>query len=131
MTAAGGPLRFSPLHTWARVEDDGTVAVGITAHAEHELGDVQYVGLPRVGSAVKKDVAFGEIESVKTVSDLYAPCSGRVIAVNAPLVDDPSIVNREPYDAGWMIRVEPSHPPELESLLDETTYAAGAAAAGH
>lgn len=117
-----GRLRFSPLHTWARVEDDGSVSVGITAHAQYELGEVQYVGLPRVGSAVRKDAAFGEVESVKTACDLYAPCSGIVVAANAELLANPEAINRDPYGAGWMMRVMPSDPQELESLLDEVTY---------
>ena len=125
------PLRFSPLHTWARSEPDGTVVVGITAHAQHELGELQYAGLPRVGSAVKQSEPFGELESVKTVSDVYAPCSGSVVAVNARVIDDPATVNREPYDRGWLIRVQPADPRELDALVDAGTYEAGVAMHAH
>ena len=115
-------MRYSPAHTWAQAEEDGTVTAGITAHAQYELGELQYVGLPRVGSALKKDAAFGEVESAKTVSELYAPCSGTVVAVNATLIDDPAIVNRDPQGLGWIVRIEPSDPAELDGLLDQATY---------
>lgn len=118
------PLLFSALHTWARPEDDGLVSVGITAHAQFELGELQYVGLPRVGSTVRKDEGFGEVESVKTACDVYAPCTGLVAAVNAELVVDPSTINRDPYGAGWMMRVRPSDPDELRLLLDVAQYLA-------
>lgn len=98
------------------------VSVGITAHAQYELGDLQYVGLPRIGSTVRKDAAFGEVESVKTACDVYSPCTGIVAAVNAELAADPSAINRDPYGAGWMMRVTPSDPDEFESLFDEATY---------
>ena len=124
-------LRFSPLHTWARSEPDGAVVIGITAHAQYELGELQYAGLPRVGSAVKQGEPFGELESVKTVSDVYAPCSGSVVAVNTSVVDDPATVNRDPYDAGWLIRVQPADVSELDALLDAATYEAGVATHAH
>jgi glycine cleavage system H protein len=124
-------LRYTLSHIWARPEDDGTVTVGITNYAQYELGELQYIGLPHVGSAVKKDASFGEVESAKTVSDLYAPCSGTVVAVNATVIDDPRLVNREPEDAGWIIRVEPSDRLELDALVDQSTYAAHVARSGH
>jgi glycine cleavage system H protein len=117
-----GRLFFSALHTWARAEDEGLVSIGITAHAQHELGELQYVGLPRAGATVRKDEAFGEVESVKTACDVYAPCTGVVTAVNTELADAPFAINRDPYGAGWMMRVRPSDPDEFESLLDEATY---------
>jgi glycine cleavage system H protein len=95
------------------------------------LGELQYVGLPRVGSLVKKDAPFGEVESTKTASDLYAPCSGSVVAVNQALVDDPVMINRDPYGAGWIISVDPSEPPELQSLVDQPTYDAHVAGQEH
>lgn len=131
MTSTERALRFAPTHTWVRPEEDGSVTVGISAYAQYELGELQYVGLPRVGSAVQKDAAFGEVESAKTVSDLYAPCSGTVVAVNTAVIDDPALVNREPYGAGWIIRVEPSAPAELEALVDRSTYEADIAAQAH
>jgi glycine cleavage system H protein len=131
LTQSAQPLRYTLSHIWARPEDDGTVTVGITNYAQYELGELQYIGLPHVGSAVKKDASFGEVESAKTVSDLYAPCSGTVVAVNATVIDDPRLVNREPEDAGWIIRVEPSDRLELDALVDQSTYAAHVARSGH
>jgi len=119
-----GPLLFSALHTWARLEDDDLVSVGITAHAQFELGDIQYVGLRQVGSMVRKDEAFGEVESVKTACDVYAPCTGLVVAVNTELAVDPSTINRDPYGAGWMMRMRPSDPNEFRLLLDVAQYLA-------
>jgi glycine cleavage system H protein len=131
LTSGARPLRFALSHIWARPEEDGTVTVGITNYAQYELGELQYVGLPHVGSIVKKDASFGEVESAKTVSDLYAPCSGTVVGVNANLVDDPTIINREPEDAGWIIRVEPSDRVELDTLVDQVTYDAHVAKSEH
>jgi glycine cleavage system H protein len=125
------PLRYALSHIWTRTEEDGTVTFGITNYAQYELGELQYIGLPHVGSAVKKDASFGEVESVKTVSDLYAPCSGTVVAVNATLIDDPTVVNREPEAAGWIIRVEPSDRLELDALVDRFTYDAHVAKSEH
>jgi glycine cleavage system H protein len=124
-------MQFSPLHTWARKEADGSVTVGITTYAQYELGELQYFGLPRVGSAVTKDRSFGEVESTKTVSDLYAPCSGEVVAVNSELVANPSIANHDPYGTGWILRVIPSELHELDSLLDASAYDALVAGQGH
>ncbi len=107
------------------------MTVGISAYAEHQLGELQYVGLPRVGSAVVKDQCFGEAESTKTVSDLYAPCSGTVVAVNSELIADPALVNRDPYGAGWIILVEPSQPGEFHELLDQPAYDAFVATQEH
>ena len=131
MTPQSERTRFSPLHTWAVAGADGNVVVGITAYAAYQLGELQYVGVPRVQSMVKKDAPFGEVESVKTVSDLFAPCSGKVIDVNARLIDDPSLVNRDPYGDGWIIRVEPSDLLELDSLANQATYEATVAAEQH
>jgi glycine cleavage system H protein len=125
------PLRYALSHIWARAEGDGTVTVGITNYAQYELGELQYIGLPHVGSAVKKDASFGEVESAKTASDLYAPCSGTVVAVNAAVIDDPAVVNREPEDAGWIIRIEPSDRLELDALVDQITYEAHVAKSEH
>jgi glycine cleavage system H protein len=124
-------LRFSSTHTWARLEDDGTVTVGITAYAQHELGELQYFGLPRIGAAVEKDRPFGEVESTKTVSNLYAPCTGDVVAVNAELAAHPSLANQDPYGAGWAVRVMPTEPHELTSLLEPSAYDALVAAQEH
>lgn len=130
MTPIGERQRFSPLHTWARRTED-SVTVGITAYAEHQLGELQYVGLPRVGAAVVKDQSFGEVESTKTVSDLYAPCSGTVVAVNSKLISDPALINRDPYGAGWIIQLKPSQLQEFDELLEQPAYDAFVATQEH
>jgi glycine cleavage system H protein len=131
LTSGARPLRYALSHLWARPEEDGTVTVGITNYAQYQLGELQYVGLPRVGAIVQKDSSFGEVESAKTVSDLYAPCGGTVVAVNVAVVDDPALVNREPEGAGWFIRVEPSDRVELDALVEQVTYDAHVAKSEH
>jgi glycine cleavage system H protein len=127
-------LRYTPEHEWVSV--DGTsVSVGITDFAAQQLGDVVYISLPAVGTAVTAGEPCGEVESVKSVSDLYSPVDGEVIEVNTELEDDPSLVNAEPYTSGWMFRVrvaadgngEPALPPDLLSATeyDELTKSAG------
>ena len=114
-------LKYSATHQWARREQDGTVSVGITDHAQEMLGDVVFVDNPKAGSRVKQGEVCGVIESVKAASDIYAPLSGEVIAVNAGLADAPEKVNEDPY-ASWMFRVKPADPAELDALLDATAY---------
>jgi glycine cleavage system H protein len=105
--------------------EGGQAIVGITDHAQESLSDVVYVELPTVGSVFKAGDKFGVVESVKAASDLYIPLSGKVLAVNEALSGDPSVINSDPYGAGWMLRVEPSNPgPELAALLDEAGYEA-------
>ena len=114
-------LMYTREHEWVGVE--GKIAtVGITDWAQSELGDVVFVELPAIGREVKQGDAFGTIEAVKAVSDLYSPVSGKVIEVNSALDDDPMTVNREPYGDGWMIKVEMSDASELKQLLDATNY---------
>ena len=113
--------RYLATHEWAQ-ETNGTVRVGISDFAQDELGDVVFVELPAEGDDVEHDTAFGVIESIKAVSDLYAPVSGTVVGINDDLEAQPELVNDEPYDAGWMIDIEPADPAELESLLDATAY---------
>lgn len=114
-------LRYSKEHEWVLVE--GNVAtIGITDFAQDKMGEITYVELPAVGDKVSKDDAFGVIESVKTVSDVYAPVSGTVIEVNDDLPDNPELLNEDPYGDGWMIKVEMSDPEELEDLLTATEY---------
>lgn len=114
-------LKYSATHQWARRESDGTVTVGITDHAQEMLGDVVFVDNPKTGSSVKQGEVCGVIESVKAASDIYAPVSGEVIAVNAELADVPEKVNQDPY-AAWMFRVKPADPAELNVLLDAAAY---------
>ena len=121
-------LRYAKTHEWARIEGD-RATVGITDFAQHELGDVVYLDLPKVGQTFRAGAAFGTVESVKAVSDLYAPLSGEVVEVNEPLMDAPEGINNSPYDTGWMLVVRMSDPSEAGSLLDATAYEASIAAA--
>jgi glycine cleavage system H protein len=115
-------LRYTKDHEWARAQG-GRVTVGITEFATDQLGDVVYVELPAVGAAVKKGETFGVVESTKAVSDLYSPVTGKVVEVNAPLVDAPEGVNADAYGQGWMIVVE-ADAKELADLMDAKAYAA-------
>jgi len=114
-------LRYTSDHEWLRSAGT-TCRVGITQFAVDQLGDITLVELPKVGDHVKKGEKFGTVESVKSVSDLYAPISGKVTAVNASLKDSPEHVNSEPYAAGWMIEIEPSKKAELDELLSPDGY---------
>ncbi|GBD14789.1 Glycine cleavage system H protein [bacterium HR25] len=119
--ASPSDRRYTREHEWVKVEDQvGTV--GITDYAQDQLGDIVYVRLPEVGTQVRQMEPFGEIESVKAVSDLYAPVSGEVIEVNAALEERPELVNQSPYGEGWMIRVRLSDPSELDSLMTAEEY---------
>jgi glycine cleavage system H protein len=115
-------LRYSSDHEWASSEDGGRVRVGITDYAQDALGDVVYVELPAVGSKVTAGESFGEIESTKSVSDLYAPVSGTVVEVNTDLADGPDRINSDPYGEGWICVIEPDDSTALESLLDAGAY---------
>ena len=116
-------LRYSKEHEWAKVE--GTrVRVGITKFAADRLSDVVYVELPKVGSEVAFMQTFGVVESVKAVSDLYSPVSGKVVEINQALVEKPEVINTDPYGEAWMIVVEPRDPGELKQLLDADAYMA-------
>jgi glycine cleavage system H protein len=117
-------LRYTPEHEWVRVGADGVVRVGITAFAQDALGDVVYVSLPAVGDHVGAGDSCGEVESTKSVSDLYAPVSGEVVAVNATLDSAPELVNTDPYGQGWMYDVLVSEAGAADSLLDITAYRA-------
>jgi glycine cleavage system H protein len=114
-------LRYSTDHEWARTED-GRVRVGITDFAQDTLGDVVFVDLPEVGTTVSAGGTFGEVESTKSVSDLYAPVGGTVVEVNGELADAPNRINDDPYGEGWICVIEPSDPAELEALLDAAGY---------
>jgi len=114
--------RYTHEHEWVRV--DGELAtVGITHHAQDQLGDVVYVDLPEVGATFNQNQPFGSIDSVKTASDLFSPISGEVVEVNGTLVNDPAIVNADPFGEGWMIRVRQSDPAEVDSLMTANQYA--------
>jgi glycine cleavage system H protein len=115
-------LRYTEDHEWARLEADGTITVGITHHAQDALGDVVFVDLPKVGRALAPKGTFGVVESVKTVSDLYAPCGGEVVAVNDALSQTPELVNQDCYGAGWIVRLRPTGADALAALLDAAAY---------
>jgi glycine cleavage system H protein len=115
-------LRYTREHEWARV-DGKRATIGITQFAVDQLGDITQVDLPKEGEAVRKDGVFGTVESVKAVSDLFAPVSGKVVKVNDPLNDTPEYVNEDCYDEGWMIVIEMSEPKELEGLMSAKQYA--------
>ena len=114
-------LRYSEEHEWVKVEGE-KVRVGITDFAQHELGDIVFVELPEVGDEVKADEPFGSVESVKTVSELYAPISGKVVEINEDLNDNPEFVNESPYEKAWMIVIEPSDTSEVDNLMTAEQY---------
>ena len=114
-------LKYAKSHEWVRVSGD-TATVGITDHAQHELTDVVFVELPAMGRKVKAGEACAVVESVKTASDIYSPVSGEVTAVNQSLVDNPALVNSDPYGNGWFYRVRLSQPAEVNSLLSAADY---------
>ncbi|MED3563762.1 glycine cleavage system protein H [Bacillus sp. MUM 116] len=114
-------LRYSEEHEWVKVEGE-KVRVGITDFAQHELGDIVFVELPEVGDEITADEPFGSVESVKTVSELYAPVSGKIVAINEDLSDNPEYVNESPYEKAWMIEVEVSDSSELDKLMTAEQY---------
>jgi len=115
-------LRYSEEHEWVKTEGN-EVVIGITHFAQSELGDIVFVELPEVGATIEADEPFGSVESVKTVSELYAPVSGKVVAVNEELSDQPELVNESPYEGAWMVKIELSDASEVEKLLSAEQYA--------
>lgn len=124
MSEIRSELKYLSSHEWARVEDDGTVTIGITDHAQGALGDVVFVELPEVGSMVTAGQEAGVVESVKAASDIYSPVSGEVIAINEKLADAPETINAAPYDEGWFFKVQPDDLEELEDAMDAEAYQA-------
>ncbi len=116
-----GDLKYSKEHEWARV-DGNTVVVGITQFAADQLGDVVYVDLPSAGTEIKQFAKFGEIESVKTVSDLFSPVGGKIIEVNDAIKDSPEKVNQDTYGEGWLLKIEIADPAQLDTLMDAAGY---------
>jgi glycine cleavage system H protein len=114
-------LKYTKSHEWARVEGD-VATIGITDHAQEELGDIVYIELPEVGRVLSPDDPFGTVESVKAVSELYAPLEGEVVAVNDALAGSEAAINESPYENGWMIKVKLKDPAAAQSLLDANTY---------
>ncbi|MCP4040951.1 MAG: glycine cleavage system protein GcvH [Gammaproteobacteria bacterium] len=115
-------LRYTQSHEWVRQEGEGIVTVGITDHAQEQLGDLVFVELPEVGRELSIEEEFGVVESVKTASDLYAPLSGEVVEVNEELADAPELVNNDAYGDGWLLKLKLADEGELDTLLDSATY---------
>jgi glycine cleavage system H protein len=116
-------LKYAATHEWVRVEADGSVTVGITDHAQELLGDIVFIDLPTDGASVSAKQEISVVESVKAASDIYAPVSGRIIAINKALIDSPEIVNTSPYGDGWFCRIQPADAAELNALMDADAYA--------
>src|ERR671937_1963233 len=114
-------LRYHPEHDWARVEGE-QATFGITWYAQDALGEVVFYEPPEVGSQVRKDAAYAEVESVKAVSDVFAPLSGEILEVNEALADSPEKINEDPYGEGWLVKIRLSDPSEVDDLLDRETY---------
>ncbi len=117
-------LKYHKEHDWVRLESDDFATVGITDFAAESLGDIVFVDLPEPSTNLVQFEKLGEIESVKAVSDLYSPISGRVVEVNQEAIDNPEIVNNSPYESGWLVKITPSDPAELDSLLSPSEYQA-------
>jgi glycine cleavage system H protein len=114
-------LKYSKEHEWVAAEE-AVAIIGITDHAQEQLGEIVYIELPAVGEKVSKDDPFGVVESVKAVSDIYAPVSGTVLEVNEDLAESPEVVNEDPYGDGWLIKVRVSDPGDLDDLMDNDEY---------
>lgn len=117
-------LFYTKDHEWINIHDDGTATIGITDFAQGELGDIVFVELNEIGDLCEKDEAFGTVEAVKTVSDLYLPLDGEIIEINEALEDEPELVNDDPYGQGWMIKITISNPGQQSELLDSEAYQA-------
>ncbi len=124
MNQTPGELKYASSHEWARLEEDGTVTVGITDHAQEALGDVVFVELPEVGASLAAAEEAGVVESVKAASDIYSPVGGEVIAINDKLEDEPETVNADCYNDGWFFKLQPGDTSELEALLSAEDYLA-------
>ena len=114
-------LRYHPEHDWARIDGD-EATFGVTWYAQDALGEVVFFEPPEVGSTVAKDETYAEVESVKAVSDVFAPLSGEIVAVNEEAAENPEAINEDPYGAGWMVKVKLSDPAEVETLMDVAAY---------
>ena len=123
MSEIPGDLKFLKSHEWARAEDDGLVRVGISDHAQSQLGDLVYVELPEVGASVQAGHGVAVVESVKAASDIYAPISGEIVEVNENLSDSPETINEDAWGEGWIYVIRPSNREELDHLLDADAYA--------
>ena len=117
-------LKYAETHEWVSLEDDGTVVVGITDHAQDALGDIVYVELPEVGASADSGGEVAVVESVKAASDIYSPVSGEIVDINSALEDQPEMVNQSPYGDGWLFRVKLAEPEDIQNLMDADAYKA-------
>lgn len=124
MSTIPADLKYVSSHEWLRLEADGTITVGITEHAQELLGDIVYVELPDIGATLAAEEQAGVVESVKAASDVYAPIAGEILAVNEVLTQNPEVINRDPYSAGWFFKIKPSNPDDWNGLLTAEQYAA-------
>ncbi|NIR31059.1 MAG: glycine cleavage system protein GcvH [Gammaproteobacteria bacterium] len=122
MSETPDDLRYTKTHEWARREDDGTITVGITDHAQEMLGDLVFVELPEAGRTVAGEEEVAVVESVKAASDIYSPLAGEITDVNTALSDSPELINNDPYGEGWILRIKPDDEGDWESLLDADAY---------
>ena len=131
MSNVPADLKYTKTHEWVRAMDDGTVTVGITDHAQDQLGDMVYVEPPDVGRVLAENESCAVVESVKAASDIYSPLAGEVVEVNRTLADSPELLNKDPYGAGWILRLRPANAAALGALLDAQAYQAFIAAEHH
>ena len=122
MSQVPAELKYNDSHEWVRLEADGTVTVGITDHAQEALGDVVFVETPAVGRELSAGSSAGVVESVKAASDIYSPIDGTVLATNPALEGEPELVNSDPYGEGWMFRLQPANPAQINDMLDAAAY---------
>ena len=115
-------LKFADSHEWVKDNGDGTVTIGISEHAQEMLGDVVFVDLPETGDEIEAGESFSLVESVKAASDIYAPISGEIVEINEELEDSPELINEEPYEGGWIVKVKMSDASELDNLKDAEEY---------
>lgn len=131
MSEIPADLKYTKSHEWVKQEEDGTVLVGITDHAQDLLGDMVYVEQPEAGSEVEAEEACAVVESVKAASDVYCPVSGEIVEANESLADTPELVNNDPYGEGWLMRLRPADSIDVEQLMDAEAYTAHVAAEEH
>ena len=131
MSKTPDKLKYAKSHEWVRRESDGTLTVGITDHAQDLMGDLVYVELPQPGAQIAAGTECAVVESVKAASDVYSPVSGEITDANGALGDTPEMINKDPYGSGWMFKIRPSNPAEVDALLDAAAYDAQVASEKH
>lgn len=122
MSNTPADLKYVASHEWLRQEEDGTITIGITEHAQDLLGDIVYIELPEQGATVEADQEIAVVESVKAASDVYAPIAGEIVAINEALVDAPDTINSDPYGEGWFFKIKPANPADYNDLMDADEY---------